>query len=160
MTKKTIEGEVRPARMGDVDEIHHLISYYAERNRMLFRTLEELFERIREFSVFVDKDDKVLGCCGMAVLWRDLGEIRSVAVDPNYTHCGIGKRLIEHAIAEARELGLKEIFALTYEADFFVKMGFHIVAKESLPHKVWTDCIRCSMQDQCREIPVLMNLVE
>lgn len=155
-----IKGAVRPATMQDVDAIHDLISYYAERNRMLFRTLEDLYERIREFRVFVDEDEKVLGCAGLALLWRDLGEIRSMAVDPNYTGCGIGRKLVEDAIAEAKKLGLKRIFALTYEDGFFVRLGFQIVEKELLPHKVWTDCIHCDMQNNCKEIPVLMQLDE
>jgi len=153
-------GAVRPATMQDVDAIHDLISYYAERNRMLFRTLEDLYERIREFRVFVDPEEKILGCAGLALLWRDLGEIRSMAVDPNYIGCGIGRKLVEDAIAEAKRLKLKNIFALTYEVGFFERLGFKIVDKELLPHKVWTDCIHCDMQDNCKEVPVLMKLNE
>jgi amino-acid N-acetyltransferase len=153
-----VQGRVRPATMQDVDAVHDLISYYAERNRMLFRTLEDLYERLREFRVFVDDDGKVLGCAGLALLWRDLGEIRSMAVDPNYIGCGIGRKLVEDAVAEGKRLGLKQIFALTYEAEFFKHLGFQVVDKELLPHKVWTDCIHCDMQDNCREIPVLMQL--
>jgi amino-acid N-acetyltransferase len=155
---KKVEGIVRPALMRDADQIHDLISYYGERRKMLFRTLEDLFERIREFRVFADNKDKILGCCGLAILWRDLGEIRSLAVDPKHIGCGLGKKMVLDAIEEARRLGLKRVFALTYEAPFFEKLGFTIVEKERLPHKVWTDCIRCEMQDNCGEIPLIMDL--
>jgi amino-acid N-acetyltransferase len=150
-----MDGTLRAARMPDADEIHHLISYWAERRKMLFRTLEDLFERIR---VYEDSEGRVRGCCGLALLWRDLGEIRSLAVDPNCVGHGIGKKLVLDAVQEGRELGLKQVFALTFEATFFEKLGFTIIEKERLPHKVWTDCIRCEMQDNCCEIPLLLDL--
>lgn len=154
----SLNGTIRTARMQDVDQIHDLIGYYAERRKMLFRTLEDLFERIREFRVFVDTAGRVRGCCALAILWRDLGEVRSLAVDPNYVGCGIGRKLVLDAVDEGRKLGLKQVFALTFEAGFFEKLGFTIVEKEKLPHKVWTDCIRCEMQDNCCEIPLILDL--
>jgi len=153
-----LDGSVRVAIMKDVDEIHHLISYYAERHKMLFRSLEDLYERIREFRVFVDSTGKVLGCCGLSIMWRDLGEIRSLAVDPNHVGSGIGRQMVTHAINEARAIGLRQVFALTYESPFFERLGFSVVPKSQLPHKVWTDCIRCEMQNQCNEVPMLLNL--
>jgi amino-acid N-acetyltransferase len=158
MDMQKIEGEVRPARMQDADAIHDLVSYYAERHRMLFRTLEDIYERLREFRVFVDSEGKILGCAGLAFLWRDLAEIRSMAVDPNFKGCGIGRRLVEDAVEEARRLGLKRVFALTYEDKFFERLQFKVVDKETLPHKVWTDCIRCPMRENCNEVPMVMEL--
>ncbi len=155
-----VQGTVRPALMRDVDEIHHLISYYAERHKMLFRALEDLYERIREFRVFVGPGDRVLGCCALALLWRDLGEVRSLAVDPNHVGCGIGKQLVLDAVAEGRRLGLWQVFALTFETPFFERLGFTVVDKSQLPHKVWTDCIRCDMQNQCREVPLILDLTK
>jgi amino-acid N-acetyltransferase len=156
--KNKIEGQVRKARMQDADAIHDLISYYAERHGMLFRTLEDIYERLREFRVFEDKNGKILGCAGLALLWRDLGEIRSMAVDPNMAGRGIGRQLVESAVAEAKELGLKKVFALTYVDGFFERLGFVHVEKNLLPHKVWTDCIHCEMQNDCKEIPMLKEL--
>jgi amino-acid N-acetyltransferase len=156
--KNKIEGQVRKARMQDADAIHDLVSFYAERHKMLFRTLEDIYERLREFRVFEDKDGKILGCAGLALLWRDLGEIRSMAVDPNTAGRGIGRQLVEHALVEAKELGLKKVFALTYVDGFFIRLGFVHVDKNLLPHKVWTDCIHCEMQNNCKEIPVLKEL--
>jgi len=156
--RQKLHGSVRVAIMKDGDEIHHLISYYAERHKRLFRSLEDLYERIREFRVFVDSTGKVLGCCGLSIMWRDLGEIRSLAVDPNHVGSGIGRQMVTHAINEARASGLRQVFALTYESPFFERLGFSVVPKSQLPHKVWTDCIRCEMQNQCNEVPMLLNL--
>jgi amino-acid N-acetyltransferase len=151
-------GVLRPAIMRDAEGIHDLITYYAERNKMLFRSLEEIYEDIREFRVFVDANEKVIGCCSLSILWKDLAEVRSLCVAPNSIGFGIGKQLVLDTIVEAKKLGLKQLFALTYESPFFIKLGFRVVDKELLPHKVWTDCIKCELQNQCNEIPVLMNL--
>jgi len=154
----TVSGRVAAARMEHVDRIHELVTYYAERNRMLFRPLEELYEDIRDFRVYLTEGARVLGCCALELYWRDLGEIKSLAVDPHYQHCGIGVALVRDALADAVRLGLTKVFALTYEVQFFEKLGFHTVAKETLPHKVWTDCIRCPLRDDCREVPMLIEL--
>lgn len=151
---------IAPARMADVDRIHQLITHWAERHLMLFRGLEELYEHIRDFRVYVDENDNdnVLGCCSLEVVWRDLGEIKSLAVDPDHRGGGIGRALVSDALAEADRLGLSKVFALTFEVAFFENLHFERVAKDTLPHKVWTDCIRCPMQNDCREEPVLIEL--
>ncbi len=151
-------GKVINARMEHVERIHELITYFAERNRMLFRSLEELYQDVRNFRVYVDGQGRVQGCCGLQVLWRDMAEVKSLAVDPDCQGKGIGRALVLHAVEEARELGLPKVFALTYEREFFLRLGFVEVKKETLPHKVWTDCIRCPSQNDCREVPVVMNL--
>ncbi len=125
---------------------------------MLFRGIEELYERIRQFRVFVDDGGEVVGCCALEVLWRNLAEVKSLAVSADHKGMGIGRAMVTDAADEARKLGLARIFALTYERDFFIRLGFCEVKKESLPHKVWTDCIRCPSQNDCREIPVVMDL--
>ena len=151
-------GRVVPAQMAHVNEIHALITYWAERHLMLFRGLEELYECIRDFRVLVDAEGKVLGCCAMEVLWRDMGEIKSLAVDPDRRGQGIGTLLVSDALADASRLGLSKVFALTYKPEFFKKHGFVRVDKASLPHKVWTDCIRCPLQNECREEPMLLDI--
>ncbi len=147
--------KIRKAKVGDVDGMHWLISYYAERRRMLFRTYEELYERIREFYVCVDNTDKVIGCCGLCIFWKDLAEIRSLAVHPDYVGRGIGRKLVEKVLSEAKELGIEKVFALTVEPEFFEKIGFKRIDKKLLPYKVWKDCLRCPIQDECNEIPVI-----
>ncbi len=160
MTRKGIQADgcVRKARIADAEEIHSLISYFAERHRMLFRSMEDLYEKIREFRVFVDSSGAILGCCALTVMWRDLAEVRSLAVDAGSKGMGIGRQLVEHAIAEAGGLGIEKVFALTYEDEFFKRLGFKVISKDLLPHKVWTDCIRCPMKDDCREIAVEIEI--
>ena len=143
--------------MSDVDAICGLVNYYAERGKMLHRSLESVCESLRDFLVSC-RDGQVVGCAALCVWWRDLGEIRSLAVEPARREKGIGSELVRQAIADARGLGLRRVFALTYEADFFEKFGFCVVDKESLPAKVWRDCIHCPRADACEELAVLLEL--
>jgi len=147
--------------MADVPHIHRLITHHAELNRMLFRSHADLYEHIRDFSVDVEQTsgaERVLGCAALELVWRDLAEIKSLAVDEDQRGRGIGRRLVAAALEEARRLGLSRVFALTRERTFFEKMGFRMVSRETLPHKVWTDCVRCPLQEHCDEIAVVVDL--
>ncbi|HOA71814.1 MAG TPA: N-acetyltransferase [Phycisphaerae bacterium] len=153
---------IRNAIMADVPQIHRLITHHAEFNRMLFRSHADLYEHLRDFFVFVERDgeaDQVLGCAALELVWRDLAEIKSLAVSEERRGQGIGRQLVEATLYEARRLGLSRVFALTREQGFFERLGFQMVSKETLPHKVWTDCVRCPLQEQCDEIAMVMNLV-
>ncbi len=147
--------------MADVPEIHRLINYHAEYNRMLFRSHTNLYEHLRDFLVAVENHDnreKVVACAALELVWRDLAEIKSLAVDDALRGRGLGSKLVQAAIDEARRLRLTRVFALTREPRFFEKLGFRVVAKESLPHKVWTDCIQCPMQTNCDEVAMVIDL--
>ena len=148
---------IRSARMRDVQAIHSLITTFAERGLMLFRSPTELYERLRSFMV-CELDGKVVGCSALDILWKDMAEIRSLAVDPAYQGRQIGSKLVAAAVAEARRLGIEKVMALTYEQEFFERRGFKVVSKDTLPHKVWTGCVRCPKQACCDEIPVLLDL--
>jgi len=152
---------IRKATMNDVPDIHRLITQYAELNRMLFRSHADLYEHLRDFFVgveSVDGQDKVAGCAALEMVWRDLAEIKSLAVDQTCQGKGLGSQLVQATVEEGRRLGLKTVFALTREQHFFEKSGFGVVLKETLPHKVWTDCVRCPLQDNCDEIAMLLTL--
>ena len=152
---------VRSARMSDVNAIHRLITHHAELNRMLFRSHTDLYEHLRDFFVYVDSsssEDQVVGCAALELVWRDLAEIKSLAVDESRRGQGIGSQLVKATIAEGRRLGLDRVFALTREQPFFQKLGFEVVPRETLPHKVWTDCVRCPLQEKCDEIAVVLRL--
>lgn len=152
---------VRNATMADVPEIHRLITHHAEYNRMLFRSHADLYEHLRDFFVCVEPVNGhpvVVGCAALELVWRDLAEIKSLAVDEAHRGRGIGRQLVRATIGEGRRLGLKRVFALTRERIFFEKLGFGVVAKETLPHKVWTDCVRCPLQERCDEIAVVLTL--
>lgn len=148
---------VRRAVMGDVPAIHPLIDHHAQRDRMLFRSTVDLYEHLRDFSVFV-QDGRILGCCALELTWSDLAEVKSLAVDPDSAGRGIGRALVEAAVRDAAELGITRVFALTREAAFFAKLGFHQVRRDSLPHKVWRDCFRCPKQDECDEVAVIRHV--
>ncbi|HSW45809.1 MAG TPA: N-acetyltransferase [Phycisphaerae bacterium] len=152
---------IRPATMADVPEIHRLINYHAEYNRMLFRSHANLYEHLRDFFVAIEPlngQEKVVACVALELVWRDLAEIKSLAVADEMRGGGIGARLVQATLEEARRLKLATVFALTRETRFFDKLGFHIVPRETLPHKVWTDCVQCPLQMNCDEVAMVIEL--
>ncbi|WP_428940928.1 N-acetyltransferase [Fontivita pretiosa] len=149
---------IRPATIHDVPVIQAIINSHAELGKMLFKSYAELYENLRDFAVYESDDGQVVGCVALAIIWADLAEIRSLAVDARYQGRGIGRRLTEWCIEEARRLQIRRIMALTYEQAFFEKMGFVVVPKENLPLKVWSDCVRCPKRDGCDEIAMVREL--
>ena len=148
---------VRSAKISDVTAINALISSYAEVDRMLFRSLADIYENLQTFIV-AELDETIVGCCALEVIWSDLAEIKSLAIDGAYKGKGIGRGLVVAAVEQAAKLGVPKIFALTLEPVFFEKSGFEIVEKETLPMKVWSDCARCSKQQHCDEIAVIKSV--
>ncbi len=148
---------IRDATIGDVKRIHKLINSYAEVDRMLFASMSSIYENLQIFKV-AEVGGEVVGCCAMKVLWEDLAEIKSLAVEHAQFGKGIGRALVLGCMEKAKELGLKKVFTLTLEPDFFTKLGFVNVQKESLPMKVWSDCAECPKQDHCDEIALECTL--
>src|SRR5688572_12964259 len=148
---------IRPATIHDIPRIQEIINSHAELGRMLFKSYAQLYEDLRDFAVHV-KDNQVVGCTALAVLWADLAEVRSLAVDDAYRGQGIGRRLVEWCVEEARRLQIRKLMSLTYEQAFFEKLGFEVVPKETLPLKVWSDCVRCPKRDNCDEIAMVREL--
>lgn len=147
----------RKAKISDVENIHQLISHYASKNYMLARSRSSLYEGIREFTV-AEHHDRFVATGSLHITWQDLAEIRALAVHPDYIKKGIGKTLVELFLEEARQLEIKQVFALTYKPEFFVKCGFKVVAKEDLPHKVWKECVNCPLFPNCEETAVMIRL--
>ncbi len=125
---------------------------------LLPRPVGELYQCIREFHVAV-RGAEVVACAALRLLWDDLGEVRSLAVRPDHHGLGLGGRLVERVLADARALDLPRIIALTREVGFFERCGFQIVSRDTLPRKVWTDCVRCPRRHACDEVAVVMDLV-
>src|SRR3954468_21380735 len=123
---------IRSATVHDVSRISEIINSHAELGKMLFKSYAQLYEDLHDFAVY-EKDGKIVGCCALAIIWADLCEVRSLAVDDDYRGQGIGRRLTDWAIEEARRLQIRRIMSLTYEQSFFEKMGFEVVTKDSLP---------------------------
>lgn len=145
---------IRPATVHDVPRMGVIINSHAELGKMLFKSYAQLYEGLRDFAVY-EEDGRVVGCVGLTIIWADLAEVRSLAVDETCIGRGIGKKLVQWTIDEARRLGIRRVFALTYEQGFFSRMGFGVVEKDSLPLKVWSDCVRCPKRDGCDEIAVV-----
>lgn len=148
---------LRKAKITDVKDIQKLLTNFASRGEMLSRSLSELYEAIRDFYVF-EEEGKVLGVSALHIVWEDLAEVRSVAVDENAGRRGLGTQVVGACIEEARELGLRRVFCLTYKPEFFAKFGFRVVDKSELPHKVWGDCIKCVKFPDCDEIAMILDL--
>jgi amino-acid N-acetyltransferase len=151
---------VRKARISDVRPIQQLLAAYARQGKLLARSLSELYTHLRDMFVYVDGESgQVIGCCSLHIVWENLAEIRSVAVSEDYIGQGVGRQLVTATLEEARDLGIARLFVLTYETSFFEHLGFHPVDKNSLPHKIWADCIHCPKFPECDENAMILDLV-
>jgi amino-acid N-acetyltransferase len=147
----------RKAELSDVEALYQLIQGYAEQGIMLPRSREALARHIDSFVV-AEERGKLIGCGSLFRLGPDLAEIRSLGMAEGYKGLGLGSRLVDFLLDEARKQGFPKVMALTYADDFFRKHGFEVVDKEIFPEKVWTDCIHCSKQHNCDEIAMLKIL--
>jgi amino-acid N-acetyltransferase len=148
---------IRNANVSDVKAIHGLINAYAERDQMLFRSMADIYKNLQTFFV-VELDGQVVGCCALEVIWADLAEIKSLAVDEAHKSRGAGSTLVNAAVEQAKRLGLPQVFGLTLKPQFFEKLGFKVADKSALPMKVWSDCARCSKQQNCDETAVIKQI--
>jgi amino-acid N-acetyltransferase len=148
---------VEKARLADAQAIHDLINLFAQRGDMLPRTMGEVYENIRDFYVIRD-GDRFLGCAALHVMWFDLAEIKSLAVDPDAHNHGLGSKLVTACVDEAKAIGLQQVFGLTYRPAFFERLGFRQADVMTLPRKVWNECYRCPKFPSCNEIAVVIDL--
>lgn len=148
---------IRKATVNDVVNIQSIVNFYADKDIMLPRSLNEIYENLRDFWVYED-NGAVVGCVALHVTWEDLAEVKSLAVKEEYNKKGIGKKLLQECIDDAKKIGIKKIFALTYVPDFFKKIGFREISKEKLPHKIWSECIKCPKFPDCGEIALLYKV--
>ena len=148
---------VRKARTDDVAAMQRLINGFADKGAMLHRSLSELYENIRDFFV-VEVSGEVVGCAGLHVSWKDLAELKSLAVVTSAQGKGYGRLLVNACVVEASAIGISRIFALTYVAGLFEKLGFQIIEKDLLPRKVWTECVHCPKFPDCGEIAVIIGV--
>ena len=148
---------VEKARISDADQMHQLINHFADNGEMLPRPLSEIYDNIRDYFV-VRQGKQVIGCAALHIMWSDLAEIKSVAVADNSQQEGIGSRLVEACLKEAKELGIPTVFCLTYKPAFFEKFSFSQIDKMELPQKVWTECYRCPKFPNCDEVALTRPL--
>ena len=141
---------IRNAKMSDAPAILELVNYHAEKGLMLRKCPYEVYRNIQGFFVY-EEAGQVIGCARISVAWKDLVEVASLAVHKDHLKKGIGRKLVEKCLERAKELGVPRVFSLTYQCDFFKKCGFHEVDRDTLPHKVFGDCLNCSKVECCDE---------
>ncbi|CAB4579432.1 unannotated protein [freshwater metagenome] len=132
--------EIRPARSTDVKGIRKLIDTYAPQRRLLSKETVTLYESVQEFSVAVENGE-IVGCGAIHVLWEDLAEVRTVAVAENLRRQGVGHKIMEAVIQRAREIGVKRIFCLTFETEFFGKHGFEEIKGTPVDPEVYAQLL-------------------
>ena len=149
---------IRKARVTDIPVIQGLTRVFSEKKLMLSLSYGDIIERLRDFLLYLDEDENIIGCIALHVSWEDIVEIRSLAVDEMYQGSGIGVKLVLAALEDARELGAKKVFTLTFVPEFFAKSGFTYVERSTLPHKIWQDCMKCPLFPDCGETAMILEL--
>ncbi len=148
---------IHPAKVTDAPILQKLINHYAKKDLMLALSLHEIYDSLRDFSVY-EKDNTILGVCALHICWQDLAEIRSLAVYEGQLKQRIGSQLLTYKLQEAKGLGVSRVFALTYSVEFFKRHDFHVIEKSQLPHKIWADCIKCVNFPDCNETAMVYEL--
>jgi amino-acid N-acetyltransferase len=150
-SEKAAGVRIRPARVADVPALHALIKVHAERGKMILRTLDELYANIREFQVAETSQGELVGCAAAHVFWNDLAELKCLAVRDDWQGRGIGRALCTACLQDLARLGVRQVFTLTNAPEFFEKLGYRRVDKNSLPRFIWGECIRCPTFPICNE---------
>ena len=149
---------VREARITDVEEIRALIMAYAESRQMLPRSLRYLYDNLRNYFVAENGDGHVLGCGALQISWEGLAEVKSIAVSKEMQGRGLGRKIVMKCLAEAAELRVPRVFVLSFVPEFFEKIGFRRIERQTLPHKVWTECVDCPLFPECGETALLIDV--
>ena len=153
------ETRLRPARLADVAAMEDLMAPFVATGDLLPRSNYDLCRHIKEYVIAEAPDGSIVGTASLKVYSTELAEIAGLAVRDDQQGRGVGKRLVEALLLDARALGLNEVFGLTRKPLFFLRLGFQVVEKEErFPLKVWADCTRCPRQDACDEVAVALTL--
>jgi amino-acid N-acetyltransferase len=137
-----VSGSIRPARTRDVAEIRRLVDLYAAKRILLDKATVTLYEDVQEFLVAETDGAALAGCGALHVMWEDLAEVRTLAVDPAARGTGVGHRLLDALLDRARHLGVQRVFCLTFEVEFFVAHGFHAIEGDPVPPAVYDELVR------------------
>jgi amino-acid N-acetyltransferase len=149
---------IRKARMGDVKAIHQLLNGFADKRELLPRSIAEIYENLQQFHV-AESHQRIIGACALYVTWDNLAEVKALAVEEKFHGQGIGKRLLAAVTAVAKDLRIRRLFTLTIRTGFFEHFGFKHVSKDHLPHKVWTECVKCIyFPERCVEYAMVKDL--
>ena len=149
---------IRKAKYKDVNSIFSLIDFYSAKGQMLYRPLEEIADGIYDFLVY-EIDKQVIGTCSLKYGWDHLVEARSLAIHPDFCRRGFATHIVQKCIEHAKQrYDAEGIFVLTYALPLFLKLGFEIIPKSSLPLKVWEDCMGCPKRENCDETAMFLAL--
>jgi amino-acid N-acetyltransferase len=149
---------IRKAKVQDIQAIKKLIEPNGKTGVMLPVSLSELYDRIRSFFLYEDEGGTIIGVAALHVSWDDLAEIRSLAVAKDHKKKGVGRQLVESCLGEAEDLGVGRVFVLTYIPEFFTRVGFAEFDKAKLPHKVWSECLKCVKFPECDETAMIRKI--
>ena len=142
MTDLPVHVTVRPARTGDVPAIRQLVDEYASQRILLDKATVTLYEDVQEFVVADDAGRGIVGCGALHVIWEDLAEVRTLAVDPVVRGTGTGHALLEALLDRARSIGVRRVFCLTFEVDFFKRHGFAVLDGSPVAPEVYAELLR------------------
>jgi amino-acid N-acetyltransferase len=144
----------RKATLPDARQIHDLIAAYSGDGTVLPRTLAEICENVRDFTVLED-GDRIVGCGALHLYGPHLAEVRSITVSPGEQHRGGGSRLVRALLAEAKEHRVGCVCLFTRKPEFFAQLGFRMAQRESLPDKIRKDCCVCPRLHGCDEFAMV-----
>ena len=133
--------QIRPARTSDIKGIRRLIDSYSPQGRLLTKETVTLYESVQEFTVAIDGDE-VVGCGALHVLWEDLAEVRTVAVIEKLRGQGVGHQILESIISRSKEIGIKRLFCLTFETEFFGRHGFQVIEGTPVAPEIYDELLR------------------
>ncbi len=146
------------ADIHDIPKMMELVAPEVKSGVILDRGADEIATNIRSY-VLAKEDDELLGYAALHIHSPRLAEIRSLIVAEDHRGRNIGKKIVQYALDEAKKLGLQDVLVLTYLPEFFQKMGFVEIAKETIPeHKIWTDCIKCIHFPICNEASLMYTI--
>jgi amino-acid N-acetyltransferase len=137
-----MEVTVRRARTADVRGIRRLIDVYSSDRRLLSKATVAIYEDVPEFWVAEGPDGAVVGCGALHILWEDLAEVRTIAVDPAHHGHKIGHRIVASLLDAARDLGVRRVFVLTFETRFFASFGFVPIDGTPVTPEVYEQLLR------------------
>jgi amino-acid N-acetyltransferase len=134
---------VRPARTSDVAHIRRLVAPLAEGRVLLQKEAVAYYESLQEFRIAESDEGEVIGCGALHVMWEDLAEVRTLATSDDWRGKGVGHALVEQLLEDARQLGVRRVFCLTFEVDFFKRHGFEVMADQSaVDPEVYSELLR------------------
>ena len=149
---------IRQAKYEEAESIQNLLRIFSETGKVLFRSLDDITANILSFWIY-EKNNNIVGVYSLKTGWGKFVELRSLVVDPQYSNQGIGTKMVEESIKNALLTDCDTLFVLTYAVPMFARLGFRVVDKEKLPHKVWNDCNACLHQENCDETAMVISLV-